>query len=84
MRVQIGLAALVSLLAAGCQTAPPERQWTKPGATVDDVRRDLYWCSSIRRPTPNPNDTPATQREAVRSIDSECMEGRGYQRAPKS
>jgi len=84
MRVVLGLAALASLLVAGCQTTPPERQWTKAGASVEDVKRDLYWCSSMKRPTPAPLDTPATQRDVVRSVDDECMEGRGYQKVSKN
>jgi hypothetical protein len=84
MRVVLGLAAFASLALAGCQTTPPERQWTKAGASADDVRRDLYWCSSLKRPAPGPLDTPATQRDAVRSVDDECMEGRGYQKMSKN
>ena len=84
MRVVIALAAFASLALAGCQTKPLAEQWTKPGATADDVRRDLYWCSSMKRPTPAPLDTPATQRDPVRAVDDECMEGRGYQKVAKN
>ncbi len=81
---RFALATLASAVLLGCQATPPERQWTKSGATIDDVKRDLFWCSSVRRQAPGPNDTPVTQREAVRSVDEDCMETRGYQKAPKS
>ena len=81
MILKLGLAAAAALLALGCQTTPPEEQWTKSGATIEDVKRDLYWCTTTKRSPPTPNDTPATQRPATRSVDNACMEGRGYTRA---
>lgn len=85
MILRFGLAALASAFLLGCQTKPPEQQWTKSGASIDDVKRDLYWCSSLKRAPPAPNDTPATQRETRVSVDDDCMESRGYQKgSPKS
>ena len=84
MILRLGLAGLASALLLGCQTTPPEQQWTKSGATVDDVKRDLYWCTTLKRPTPSAQETPATRRDPVRAVDAECMEGRGYSRvSPK-
>jgi hypothetical protein len=83
MILRFGLAALASAFLLGCQTTPPEQQWTKSGASVDDVKRDLYWCSTVKRAPPGPSDTPATQREASVSVNDDCMESRGYQKAPR-
>ena len=80
MILRLGLALVASLPLLGCQTKPPEQQWTKSGATVEDVKRDLYWCTTSRR-TPQVEGTPATARPPTQTVDDECMEKRGYRKA---
>jgi len=80
MILRLGIAALAAALVMGCQTTPAERQWTKSGATPEDVKRDLYWCTTRverRRVT----DTPASERRISEVVDEECMEKRGYSKA---
>lgn len=77
MILRLGLAALGAALVAACQAAAPETQWSKSGATPEDVKRDLYWCSrqvEQRRV----NQTPADPRRVSTVVDEECMEKRGY------
>ena len=78
MIVRIGMAALAAALVAGCQTAAPaHEQWTKKDATPEDVKRDLYWCTTQvehRRVL----QTPADERRVQKVVDAECMENRGY------
>ena len=78
MFLRLGLAAFAAALAMGCQaTVPADQQWTKSGATPEDVRRDLYWCTTVqehRRVLQSPSD----ERRVRQVVDDECMERRGY------
>lgn len=78
MIMRRGLAALVPVLLLGCQTTPPETQWSKAGATTEDVKRDLYWCTVQRRHRSFVQQSPADARPPERVVDEACMEGRGY------
>jgi hypothetical protein len=78
MLLRFGFAVLAASLVIGCQTAtPPEQQWTKNGATPEDVRRDLYWCTTVRERR-SALQTPADPRRISEVVDDECMEKRGY------
>ena len=78
MILRLGFAAMAAALVVGCQTTTPaDQQWTKKDATVEDVRRDLYWCTrkvEQRRYA----QTPADERRVTEIVDDECMERRGY------
>lgn len=78
MLLRFGFAVLAASLVLGCQSGPsPEQQWTRKDATPEDVRRDLYWCSTQveqRRVL----QTPADERRVRTVVDDECMEKRGY------
>ncbi len=78
MILRFGMAALAAALVAGCQSAAPAyEQWTKKDATPEDIKRDLYWCTSQvehRRAL----QTPADERRVENVVDDECMEKRGY------
>jgi hypothetical protein len=78
MDLRLGFAALAAALVVGCQAvAPPEQQWTRKNATPEDVKRDLYWCTTQveqRRVF----QTPADERRVSQVVDDECMERRGY------
>ena len=78
MILRLGFAALAAALVIGCQaTTPPERQWTRKDATPEDIKRDLYWCTTQieqRRVL----QTPADERRVRQVVDDECMERRGY------
>jgi hypothetical protein len=80
MSLRLGFAALAAALVLGCQAvAPPEQQWTRKDATPEDVRRDLYWCTTQverRRAL----QTPADERRVREVVDEECMEKRGYRK----
>jgi hypothetical protein len=78
MHLRFGLAAWVAALALGCATTPPEQQWTKSGATPEDIKRDLYWCSTLTRDPPRALDTPSTERRVTQKVDEICMQNRGY------
>ncbi len=74
-------AAGIVLLSACAGGPPPEMQWTKRDATPEDVKRDLYWCTSDR-PRPLRIDRTGGEiterRESVLRVDDECMQKRGY------
>lgn len=78
MILRLGIAALFAALVTGCQAvAPADQQWTKKDATMEDIRRDLYWCTSrveYRRAIQSPSD----ERRIRDVVDDECMEKRGY------
>jgi hypothetical protein len=78
MNLRLGFAALAAALIVGCQTVvPPEQQWTRQDATPEDVKRDLYWCTTQvehRRVL----QTPADEKRVSQVVDDECMERRGY------
>lgn len=78
MDLRLGLAALAAMLAAGCTSvAPSHEQWTKQDATPEDIKRDLYWCTtSVERR--RALQTPADERRVATIVDDECMERRGY------
>jgi hypothetical protein len=80
MMLRFGFAALAAALALGCAgNPPPEQQWTRQGATPEDVKRDLYWCTREVAARPRALDTPASGRPLVeRRVDDECMQNRGY------
>src|SRR5215469_184977 len=65
-----------------CQSRPPE--WTKPGATIADLRRDLADCEREGTGTPPfrfwaLNEDYETARDRIRQLKSECMAARGWQ-----
>ena len=75
---KLGLAAIAAALLAGCQAVtPPEQQWTKKDATPEDIRRDLYWCTT-KTEQRRIDQTPASERRIREVVDEECMEKRGY------
>jgi hypothetical protein len=72
-------AAAVALLAAGCaDEAPLERQWTKTNATPEDVKRDLYWCTTQERERSKAQEGPVEERRVFIKVNDACMEQRGY------
>jgi hypothetical protein len=78
MILRLGFAALAAALLVGCQSATPaDQQWTKKDATREDVKRDLYWCTTVRERR-TALQTPADQRRVTEVVDDECMERRGY------
>ena len=83
---RLGFAALASLLVLGCSgTSSTEQQWVRQGATPEDVKRDLFWCSAEVPVQSRAMDTPgssARPRSEVR-VDDECMESRGYKKGPR-
>ncbi len=80
MILRLGFAAAIAALVVGCQSAkPPEQQWSKRDATPEDVRRDLYWCSTTVEQR-RINQTPADERRIRQVVDEACMEKRGYSR----
>ena len=78
MILRLGLAALAAALLIGCQAAAPaHQQWTKKDATVEDIKRDLYWCTTVREQR-RATQTPADERRVHEVVDEDCMEKRGY------
>jgi hypothetical protein len=78
MLLRFSFAVLAASLVIGCQAAPSaDQQWTKKDATIEDVRRDLYWCTTVRERR-SALQTPADPRRVSEVVDDECMEKRGY------
>jgi hypothetical protein len=78
MILRLGFAALAAALVTGCQAVTPaDQQWTKKDATREDIRRDLYWCTTVREHR-RFGQTPADERRVSEVVDEECMEKRGY------
>ncbi len=80
-RGKVGAAAILLVVVTGCAASPPE--WTKPGATSADLRRDLGDCE--REATgPGPfrfwalsmDYDAATDR--IARVRRQCMEARGW------
>ncbi|HEY7608563.1 MAG TPA: hypothetical protein VIF14_04965 [Alphaproteobacteria bacterium] len=77
---RLGLAAFAAVLVMGCQaTAPAEQQWSKKDATPEDIKRDLYWCTT-RVEQRRALQTPADERRIREVVDDQCMERRGYRK----
>jgi hypothetical protein len=76
---RLGFAVIAAALVIGCQGTPADQQWTKKDATIEDVRRDLYWCTSVREQR-RAVQTPADPRRVTEVVDDECMEKRGYRK----
>ncbi|MGO8917646.1 MAG: hypothetical protein ACLQJR_17210 [Stellaceae bacterium] len=81
------LLLLVLLALSGCQTQPAD--WTKPGATDADLRRDLADCE--REGTGRPpfhfwalNEGYETARDRIAPVKNECMAARGWRRAAEA
>ncbi len=76
------LAAAALFVVSACAGGPaPEMQWTKRDATPEDVKRDIYWCSTERRSPLRIDRTGGEiteRRETVLRIDEDCMKQRGY------
>jgi hypothetical protein len=75
------LSLLVLLCSPGCQTRPAD--WTKPGATSADLRRDLADCE--REGTGPPpfhfwalNEDYETARDRIGRMKNEYMAARGW------
>jgi hypothetical protein len=79
MLLRFGFAILAASLVIGCQATSPEQQWTRKDATPEDVRRDLYWCTTVRERR-SALQTPADPRRVSEIVDDECMEKRGYRK----
>ncbi len=78
MILRLGVSALAAALLIGCQAVTPaDQQWTRKDATREDVRRDLYWCTT-RVEQRRIDQTPASERRIRDVVDEECMEKRGY------
>ena len=78
MIMRLGFAALAAALVIGCQAVTPaDQQWTRKDATPEDIRRDLYWCTSQVEQR-RIDQTPASERRVRQIVDDECMEKRGY------
>ena len=78
MIMRLGLAAMAAALGMGCQAATPAfQQWTKKDATPEDIKRDLYWCTT-KVEQRRAMQTPADERRVTEVVDDECMERRGY------
>ena len=74
----------LALLAACAQAKPAEEQWSKDGATPEDVKRDLYWCSTTRYIREDQRIDPTRRYPHLREVtttDPECMEKRGYRKS---
>ena len=78
-----GCALLLAIFPAlaGCQ--PHAAEWTKPGATDADLRRDLADCE--REGTGRPpfhfwalNESYESARERIGRLKNECMAARGW------
>jgi len=80
MTRQIGFAAIVAALLAGCVSdTPPQRQWTKRDATPEDIRSALFWCSHTERGRSRALGTPAdNDRQERQVVDESCMQERGF------
>jgi hypothetical protein len=80
MDLRLGFAALAAALVMGCQAATPaHQQWTKQDATQEDIKRDLYWCTTVQEQR-RVFQTPADERRVREVVDDECMEKRGYRK----
>jgi hypothetical protein len=77
MVLRLGFAALAAIVLAGCQGTPMHQQWTKQDATPEDIKRDLYWCTTVREQR-RALQTPADEKRVQEIVDDECMEKRGY------
>ena len=82
---------LLVLLLAGlcaCQSLPPAEAWTKPGATLEETRRDLGACKVEALQHRPKHELGASVRtdadDDAREIryTKACMEAKGYQLAP--
>ena len=79
MVLRLGFAVLAAALVVGCQATPAHQQWTKQDATPEDIKRDLYWCTTIREQR-RVLQTPADEKRVQEIVDEECMERRGYRK----
>ena len=78
MILRLGFAAMAAALVIGCQSVrPADQQWTKQNATPEDIRRDLYWCTTVREHR-RIGQTPTDERRVSEVVDEDCMERRGY------
>ncbi len=87
MKRWAGYAAGAGALAllAGCATSSPSQEWTKPGATPEDVKSALFWCTSQTSERRHVLDTPVAERRVRTTVDDDCMEKRGFTKvSPKS
>jgi hypothetical protein len=80
--VRIATLLLLALALVGCQ--PPAAEWTKPGATGADLRRDLADC--LREGTGPPpfhfwalNESYDGARARIARLKDACMIARGWQ-----
>jgi hypothetical protein len=71
---------------SGCQSPPTE--WTKPGATSADLRRDLADCE--REGTGQPpfhfwalSESYETARDRIGRLKNECMAARGWRQVAR-
>jgi hypothetical protein len=67
----VGLAVLAAILVSGCA----EKYWSKPGATLEDFKRDSSACALEARRGVYVG-TPANKR-----VYRGCMRARGYRQA---
>jgi hypothetical protein len=78
------LSLLVLLAASGCQ--PRREEWTKPGATGGDLRRDLADCErEAMGPPPFRfwalNESYESARDQIAQLKGDCMMARGWRLA---
>ncbi len=71
-------AVAAALLASAC--GHDEAEWTRPGATAEDVKRDKYWCTRYKRDRYIKMGSKSTNelRPGTKAIDHKCMRRRGY------
>ncbi len=57
-----------------------EVEWTRPGATAEDIKSDKYWCTRVRRDKFIKMGAKTTNelRPSTKTIDHKCMRRRGY------
>ena len=80
MYLRLGFAMLATALMVGCKSVTPaHEQWTKQDATPEDIKRDLYWCTTIREQR-RALQTPSDEKRIQEIVDDECMEKRGYRK----
>jgi hypothetical protein len=70
-----GVILLGLVLVAGCEVSLIRGDWTKPGGTKEQWRKDTYECEREARLTYPHEATGAAQRHA-----EECLTERGYTR----
>ena len=78
-------AVLVAAGLALSACASNSTEWTRPGATAEDIKRDSYWCTRTTRDKfyKMGDKSESGKRTATRAVNAECMKKRGYKQVKK-